>query len=72
MVCVRHRVAALVLTLHGVAVAQQYSFRQYGDADGLRNLVVLSLAQDGAGYIWAGSEGGLYRYDALPKSTRCT
>jgi ligand-binding sensor domain-containing protein len=21
------------------------------------------LAQDGAGYIWAGSEGGLYRYD---------
>jgi signal transduction histidine kinase len=63
MVCVRHRVAALVLTLHGVAVAQQYSFRQYGDADGLRNLVVLSLAQDGAGYIWAGSEGGLYRYD---------
>jgi len=23
----------------------------------------LSLAQDGAGYIWVGSEGGLYRYD---------
>ncbi len=21
------------------------------------------MAQDGAGYIWAGSEGGLYRYD---------
>ena len=28
-----------------------------------RSLVILSLAQDGEGYIWAGSEGGLYRYD---------
>ncbi len=43
--------------------AQQYSFRHYGNAEGLQNLVVLSLAQDSAGYIWAGSEGGLYRYD---------
>src|SRR5579871_460902 len=45
------------------AVAQQYGFRHYGAAEGLQNLAVLSLAQDGAGYIWAGSEGGLYRYD---------
>src|ERR1019366_2319880 len=44
-------------------VAQQYSFRQYGAAEGLQNLSILSLAQDGAGYIWAGTEGGLYRYD---------
>ena len=44
-------------------VAQQYSFRHYGAAEGLQNLAILSLAQDGAGYIWAGSEGGLYRYD---------
>ncbi|MGO9257952.1 MAG: ATP-binding protein [Bryobacteraceae bacterium] len=44
-------------------MAQQYSFRQYGADEGLRNMVVLSLAQDRAGYIWAGSEGGLYRYD---------
>jgi signal transduction histidine kinase/CheY-like chemotaxis protein/streptogramin lyase len=49
--------------LHGYGVAQQYSFRNYGAADGLQNLSILSLAQDGAGYIWAGSEGGLYRYD---------
>ncbi len=32
-------------------------------AEGLQNLVVLSLAQDRAGYIWAGTEAGLYRYD---------
>src|SRR3984957_4822296 len=55
--------AALILSLGGAAVAQQYSFRHYGVADGLQNLAVLSLAQDGAGYIWAGSESGLYRYD---------
>src|SRR5271165_5525118 len=62
----RHRLgacAALVLTWNVAGVAQQYSFRQYGTADGLQNLAILSLAQDGAGYIWAGSEGGLYRYD---------
>jgi signal transduction histidine kinase/CheY-like chemotaxis protein/streptogramin lyase len=55
--------AGLLLTLYGPAVAQQYSFRHYGAADGLQNLTILSLAQDGAGYIWVGSEGGLYRYD---------
>jgi ligand-binding sensor domain-containing protein len=57
--------AALILTLNVVGVAQQYSFRNYGTAEGLQNLAILSLAQDGAGYIWAGSEGGLYRYDSI-------
>ena len=55
--------AALILALNVAGVAQQYSFRHYGASDGLQNLTILSLAQDGAGYIWAGSEGGLYRYD---------
>ncbi len=55
--------AALALMFDGAGVAQQYSFRHYGAAEGLQNLAILSLAQDGAGYIWAGSEGGLYRYD---------
>jgi PAS domain S-box-containing protein len=54
---------AIALALAGAAVAQQYSFRLYGPADGLQNLVVLSLAQDRTGYIWAGTEGGLYLYD---------
>ena len=53
----------LLLTLAGRGLAQQYGFRHYGAAEGLQNQVILSLAQDGAGYIWAGSEGGLYRYD---------
>ena len=45
------------------ALAQEYSFRVYGSIEGLQNSVVLSLAQDRVGYIWAGTEGGLYRYD---------
>ncbi|MGD0047325.1 MAG: ATP-binding protein [Bryobacteraceae bacterium] len=64
--CRRHSLgacAALILAFDGAAIAQQYSFRHYGAADGLQNLSILSLAQDGAGYMWAGSEGGLYRYD---------
>ncbi len=55
--------AALSLALNFAGSAQQYSFRHYGAADGLQNLATLSLAQDGAGYLWAGTEGGLYRYD---------
>src|SRR5271166_5041838 len=54
---------AALLAFAATAAAQKYSFRHYGAAEGIQNLAVLSLAQDGAGYIWAGSEGGLYRYD---------
>src|SRR5580658_1874478 len=53
----------LALAFAAAAAAQEYSFRIYGAAEGLLNMVVLSLAQDRAGYIWAGTEGGLYRYD---------
>ena len=53
----------LMLMFSVSSFAQQYSFRHYGAAEGLQNMVILSLAQDRAGYIWAGSEGGLYRYD---------
>ncbi len=47
----------LVLAFAAPAVAQEYSFRVYGAAEGLQNLVVLSLAQDRVGYIWAGCLG---------------
>lgn len=67
---VRHRTAILFVFLFDflflfalAASAQQYSFRHYGAVEGLQNLVILSLTQDGAGYLWAGSESGLYRYD---------
>jgi len=40
-----------------------YSFRAYGPDQGLRNLAVTSLAQDAAGYLFVGTEDGLFRYD---------
>jgi len=54
---------AIALAFAITAVAQEYGFRLYGPAEGLQNLVVLSLAQDRTGYIWAGTESGLYIYD---------
>ncbi|MCX6625455.1 MAG: hypothetical protein NTY38_31220, partial [Acidobacteria bacterium] len=54
---------ALTLAFACTGWAQQFSFRHYGIAEGLKNQVILSLAQDRAGYLWAGTEGGLYRYD---------
>jgi signal transduction histidine kinase/CheY-like chemotaxis protein len=51
------------LTIAAPVQAQVYSFRHYGAAEGLQNLTILSFVQDREGYIWAGTEGGLYRYD---------
>ena len=44
-----------------VCEAQRYSFRQY--IDGLGNLNITSLGQDRTGYLWVGTQNGLYRYD---------
>ncbi len=41
--------------------AQHYSFRQY--IEGLGNLNITSLGQDRTGYLWVGTQNGLYRYD---------
>ncbi len=54
---------AIVLSAISVCFAQQLGFRHYGAAEGLKNLAILSLAQDREGFLWAGSEDGLYRYD---------
>jgi len=40
-----------------------FSFQSYGVEDGLTNLSVYSFTQDAEGYLWAGTEDGLYRYD---------
>jgi diguanylate cyclase (GGDEF)-like protein len=44
-----------------VCAAQRYSFRGY--IEGLGNLNIVCLAQDHAGYLWVGTQNGLYRYD---------
>ena len=40
-----------------------YSFRSYGPDHGLRNQAVTSLAQDRDGFLFVGTEDGLFRYD---------
>jgi diguanylate cyclase (GGDEF)-like protein len=54
---------ACLLLPHGGS-AQQYTFRQYGQQDGLMNLSVLCLMQDRSGYIWICTENGLFRHDS--------
>ena len=51
------------LALAASANAQQYSFRYYGAEDGLTNAAVKVLFQDRTGFIWAGTENGVFRYD---------
>jgi PAS domain S-box-containing protein len=43
--------------------AGQLKFRVFGGLDGLKNLVVVSIAQDGLGFLWLGTEDGVYRFD---------
>src|SRR5258708_8514904 len=43
--------------------AQRYSFKFYGEEEGLRNLAVQTVLQDRAGFLWVGTQNGLYRYD---------
>jgi diguanylate cyclase (GGDEF)-like protein len=43
--------------------AQRQLFREYGSSDGLNNLNVKCLLQDHTGYLWVGTDNGLFRYD---------
>lgn len=55
-------VALLILT----ATAQNASpltFRHYQREQGLTNLVVTAMTQDRAGFLWVGTENGIFRYD---------
>ncbi len=58
------RLSGLALTcLVMQAPAQQLSLKQFGQGEGLGNLAVTALAQDGAGYLWVGTENGLFRFN---------
>src|ERR1700689_5573438 len=53
--------ALLLCCAAGLCLGQQYSFRDY--VDGLGNLSVNCMLQDRAGFLWIGTESGLYQYD---------
>lgn len=40
-----------------------YSFKSYGGDQGLTTLAVTVMAQDDGGFLWIGTEDGLFRYD---------
>jgi signal transduction histidine kinase/ligand-binding sensor domain-containing protein/CheY-like chemotaxis protein len=44
-------------------LAQRYSFKYYGQDQGLSNLATECLFQDRKGYLWVGTQNGLFRYD---------
>src|ERR1035438_2564006 len=56
-------VLALLALVTGVLSAQEYSFRNYGVAEGLNNLVIRRIYQDRVGFIWVSTENGIFRYD---------
>src|SRR5215467_2451271 len=54
-------IALLLATVS--ASAQRYNFKFYGEEEGLQNLAVQVILQDKAGFLWVGTQNGLYRYD---------
>jgi len=42
--------------------AQQYVFRNYGLAEGLKNLSVNAMTMDRSGFLWVATENGVYRF----------
>lgn len=57
------RWASLALFLPLVAWAQEYSFRAFGNSEGLSNLAVRQIYQDRVGFLWVSTEDGIFRYD---------
>ena len=47
----------------GTLPAQEYSFRTFGNAEGLANLAVRQIYQDRGGFLWVSTENGIFRYD---------
>jgi signal transduction histidine kinase/ligand-binding sensor domain-containing protein len=59
--------AAMLLCVCGMASAVpgivDVRFRNYSTGDGLSQATALAMAQDGAGFLWIGTQDGLNRFD---------
>jgi len=60
---IQRLVGPALALLSASAPAQHLPLQSYGQAEGLGNLAVSALAQDAAGYLWLGTENGLYRFN---------
>ncbi len=58
----RARVLAFLIA-SSCLYAQRYNFKFYGEEDGLENMAVHVVLQDRTGFLWVGTQNGLYRYD---------
>ncbi|WP_345476067.1 EAL domain-containing protein [Lysobacter panacisoli] len=58
-------VLALMVALapSAVAATRDFYFSRLGSERGLTQNTVTALAQDGQGYVWVATQGGLHRYD---------
>jgi diguanylate cyclase (GGDEF)-like protein len=54
-------VLVLVLTFSAALQAQQYVFRPFRQAEGLKNLAVNGVVADHHGFLWVATENGVYR-----------
>lgn len=43
--------------------SHKYRFHRYGQEDGLKSLYINVIAEDAFGFIWIGSDDGLFRFD---------
>ena len=49
--------------LQASAAVRDYYFERTDGSEGLAQKTVTALVQDGDGFIWVGTQGGLHRYD---------
>jgi signal transduction histidine kinase/ligand-binding sensor domain-containing protein/ActR/RegA family two-component response regulator len=62
-VSVSRQLVCIVLLGAALLNGQRYSFRFYGTREGLQNPAVQVLFQDQEGFIWAGTQNGLFQFD---------
>jgi ligand-binding sensor domain-containing protein/tRNA A-37 threonylcarbamoyl transferase component Bud32 len=43
----------------------RYELRAYGEDEGLEDLTIEALAQDRAGFLWVGTQDGVFRFDGV-------
>jgi ligand-binding sensor domain-containing protein/cbb3-type cytochrome oxidase subunit 3 len=55
----------LMVFLNFSLTAQEYSYKHYTVQDGLVQSQVMVLFQDSKGYVWAGTKGGVSRFDGI-------
>src|SRR5580698_947132 len=56
------RIVVTLLTISALS-GLRYNFKFYGEEEGLQSLAVQIVLQDRAGFLWVGTQNGLYRYD---------